>query len=270
MEGSLRHAQLDVAGAPKIRETFVRGVPVWIGSLMHLDIHRMLREAGVRYDAEVDLTPGMPAGWGGTGDILAHGGIHECTLIDVKSTNGRAVKYLLDDGAKPEHIKQASAYWHAAVMLGYGMTPKIGMYYVPKEDNAYASEPLLIWFDPIPKDELWPAMEARRALVDAYLTSMHEPDRVVGITGDPDLDKFLTPALEPVQERIQKCYFDKATETWDVKLAPHWSTSYCQFPDELCDCRSQGYTKIGMYDVDGVTYIPRSGYEEIAPVVAPA
>jgi hypothetical protein len=262
MEGSLRHAMLDVAGAPKIRETFVRGVPLWIGTLMHLDIHRMLQEAGVVYDAEVDLSEGMPRGWGGTGDILAWAGAGKHTLLDVKSTNGRAVKYLLEGGAKPEHVKQASAYYHAAAKMGYELTPKIGVYYVPKEDNAYATEPLLLWFDPIPKDELWPLMEARRALVDAYLPTVLA-DITIGRTGDPDLDKFLTPWLEPVQERVQKCYFDKATETWDVKLAPHWSTAYCQFPDELCDCRTQGYTKIGTVDVDGVTYYPRTGFEAV-------
>jgi hypothetical protein len=270
LEGSMRHAQLELAGAPTIRETFVRGVPLWIGTLMHLDIHRMLDLAGVTYQAEVDLTPGMPRGWGGTGDILAFTP-DGYTLIDVKSTNGRAVKYLIEDGAKSEHIKQASAYYHAAADMGYRLTPQIGVYYVPKEDNAYAAEPLLSWFDPIPKDELWPLMEARRALVDGYLASIPREGAVVPcVTGDIEIDRFLTPWLEPVQERVQKCYFDKATETWSLKLCPHWSTSYCAFPSELCDCREQGYTLIGMYDVDGVTYYPRTGYEHIEPTVVPA
>jgi hypothetical protein len=52
-----------------------------------------------------------------------------------------------------------------------------------------------------------------------------------------------------------------------VKLVPHWSAAYCPFPDELCDCSKHGETKIGMFDVDGSTYIPRKGYEEIEPVV---
>jgi hypothetical protein len=86
---------------------------------------------------------------------------------------------------------------------------------------------------------------------------------------DPSIEAWLTDELAPVPEREQKIYFDRRTETWDVKLMPPWWAAYCPFPGELCSCRSMGQTKIGMFDVDGTTYVPRKGYEDIEPEVRP-
>jgi len=114
--------------------------------------------------------------------------------------------------------------------------------------------------------------EERASAVGNYRASLANSMREY----DPDsrtvegyaLSSYLTPELAPVQEREQVIYYDRKTGTHDVLLKPHWSAAYCPFDNELCDCSEQGQTKIGMYDTDG-SYIPRTGYENIEPTVAP-
>ena len=84
--------------------------------------------------------------------------------------------------------------------------------------------------------------------------------------GEPE--GWITDELEPVQQREQRVYFDRKTETYEVKLVPHWSAAYCPYPDSLCDCSTQSTTKIGFYDIDG-EYIQRTGFEDIEPTVEP-
>jgi hypothetical protein len=262
LEGSLRHAQLDVAGAPKLEESLTRDMPLWIGTLLHEEIHRMLRKVGVPYMAEVNMNPWLPRGWGGTADaFIWNPQLKAFVLTDFKSSKGAGMKWIERDGAKVEHVKQTSAYWHAARKMGLPLAKKVGVYYLPKDGDA---EPLLVDFDPLPVKELAKTMRDRHGSVSDYVSSLPKPNPRPLYT-----EEYVTDALAPVQERQQRIYYDKTTDTWDVKLVPHWSTAYCPFPDELCDCRTQGTTKIGTYDFDG-TYWPRKGYEQIEPTVTPS
>jgi len=278
LEGSLRHAQLDVAGAPKVAESFVRGMPLWLGHLIHEDIHRMLRKTGVPYMAEVNMTPWLPAGWGGTADAFVwHPDLKAFVLADFKTSKGESMRYLLRDGVKVEHIKQVSAYWHAARKMGLPLAKKAGVYYIPKNDTRSKDdhiEPLLIDFDPVPVRELAKEMKYRHGRVSEYMESLpmvvqnRDVADVMGVD-TPDSRDWLTEELEPVQPRVQRAYYDRSTETYELKLVPHWSAGFCPFPDELCNCSTQGTTKIGFYDIDG-EYYARPGYEEIEPTVKPS
>lgn len=267
LEGSLRHAQLDVAGAPRLEESFVRGVPLWVGSLIHEDMHRILRKAGVPYMAEVNMTPWLPAGWGGTADALFwNPELKAFVLSDFKTTKGESIRYRISEGASVEHVAQASAYWHAARKMGLPLAKKIGVYYLPKNDTRGKDdhiEPLMVDFDPLPARDLAKTMKARHGAVSSYLKSLPKPNPRPLYT-----EEFETEALAPVQDRQQKLTRDRVTETHDLKLVPHWSTMFCPYPDELCNCRTQGVTKIGTFDIDG-EYYPRPGYEDIEPTVSP-
>lgn len=255
-----------MAGAPKLEETFVRGVPLWIGSLIHEDIHRMLRKAGVPYMAEVDVTPWLPAGWAGTLDALVwHPELEQFVLRDFKSTRGSALRYLASDGPKVAHVKQTSAYYHAVRKMGLPLAEKVEVYYLPKDGN---DDPLTLDFDPIPADVLHTEMQHRLDRVNEYRESLAARDYPPSSESVPSA--WVTDALEPVQAREQTIKYDPKTETWDVILKPNWSVAYCPFPNELCDCRTQGQTKLGMWDVDGTTWVPRSGYEDIEPTVRPS
>jgi hypothetical protein len=224
----------------------------------------MLRKAGIFYAAEVNMTPWLPAGWGGTADAWIYNPeLKAFVLVDFKTTKGAGMKYIERGGAKIEHVKQTSAYWHAGRKMGLSLAKKIGVLYIPKDEAKDVEGPLLIDFEPIPARDLAKQMKDRYGAVSDYLASLPKPN-----PRPLTVDEYVTDALAPVQEREQRIYFDRVTETHEVKLVPHWSAAYCPFPDELCDCRTQSTTKIGMYDIDG-TYYPRSGYEHIEPIVEP-
>ena len=236
----------------------------------------MLRKTGVPYMAEVNMTPWLPPGWGGTADaFIWNPDLKAFVLTDFKTSKGEAMKFIESGGAKIEHVKQTSAYWHAAKKMGLPLVKKIGVYYLPKNDTrAQDVEPILVDFEPVPVRDLAKDMKYRHGRVSEYVDSLtpitQMPPSKWERDGSVTLQTlWVTDALEPVQERQQKLYWDKYNDTWDLKLVPHWSAAFCPFPHELCDCGEQGTTKIGFYDFDG-TYYPREGYEDIAPVVAPS
>lgn len=273
LTGSLRHAQLDVVGAPKIENDLVSNLRMFTGTMYHTWLADTLRKLGIPFMAEVNLTPWMPSGWGGTADyLILNPDLDAFVLSDLKTTKGEGMYFIKRDGAKLEHMWQLSMYWHAAKKM-FGRTAKIAkvvaVLYLPLNDTRNKEEviePTLVDFEPIPLDELMAEATFRAEAVTTYKDSLppnyyNEPDHL-------SLGEYLTEALAPVQERVQTIYYDRKTETWDVKLMPHWSAQFCPFPVELCDCSTQGQTKIGMYDTDG-TYIPRTGYEDTVPTVAP-
>lgn len=269
--GSLRHAQLDVAGAPRRSSELISEITLMTGTMWHEWLHDTLRRLGIPYMAEVNLTPWLPDGWAGTADALMWepelGGF---VLVDFKTTKGESLKFIRRDGAKQEHIAQASAYWYAAKKMGIPMVKAIGVLYLPKNDTRSRDEliePLMVDFEPLPQRALHAEMKKRWGRVSEYITSLGgTPGQEVSVR---PLADYLTDALEPPQEREQRVYLDKATGTYDVVLVPHWSTAYCPYDVELCPCSTQGQTKIGFYDLDG-SYIPRSGYEKIKPTVSPS
>ena len=262
--GSLRHVQLEVAGAPQIERPFAQEMPLYLGTYIHELIHRAKR--GKPYMAEVDVSPWMPEGWGGTADSVEFDpGVDKFMLDDFKTTKGESLRYIEKDGAKEEHKAQGSLYWHALVDMGLDMTNNVRIWYLPKNDvSTQGLEPIPVDFAPLPKRVLYAEAAYRKRRVDEYIETLGEL-----CVGDW-LPGWITSELEPVQDRLQKLFYDRATETWDVKLVPHWSAAYCPFPDELCSCSAHGVEKVGMFDVDGVTYIARKGYEDVLPEVFPS
>ncbi len=269
--GSLRHAQLDVAGAPKLTSELLSEITLKTGTFWHEWIHNTLRKLGVPYMAEVNMTPWLPSGWAGTLDALFwNPELRGFVLTDFKTQKGEGIKWLRRDGAKEEHRLQTSAYWHAAKKMGIPIAKAVAVYYLPKNDTRSKDdivEPLLLDFDPLPARSLHAQMKKRWGRISEYKESLPNVS-TAGALHVPEPEHWLTDALEPVQEREQRVYLDRDTGTYDVKLMPHWSTAYCPYPLELCDCSTQGTTKIGFYDTDG-TYYPRTGYEDIEPTVAP-
>lgn len=247
------------------------------GTMWHSWLSDTLRRLGVPFLSEVNLTPWMPKGWGGTADAFVwNPELKAFVLVDFKTIKGEGLRYVIRDGAKEEHIAQTSLYWHAAKKMGLQLAKAIGVFYLPVNDTRNKDEviePVLIDFAPLPSAPLSREANRRTARVGEYLASLAPHDVPFGMVSEHlqrqgDLDVWLTDALEPEQERTQRLYFDRSTETYDLKLVPHWSAAYCPFPDELCACNTHGSTKIGTYDVDGA-YYPRSGYENIVPEVSP-
>jgi hypothetical protein len=266
--GSLRHAQLDVAGAPKRTNPLLSEITLMTGTMWHDWMHNTLRRLGVPYMAEVNMTPWLPPGWAGTADAFVWNPEAKAfLLIDFKTMKGEGLRFVIKDGAKDEHKAQASAYWWAAKEMGLRLLNQIAVLYWPKNDTRGDEliEPVMVDFKPIPKETLHATMADRWGKVSDYVISLGaEPGTEVSAR---PLADWITEALAPEQERVQRLKYDKATGTADVILYPHWSAAYCPFPVELCACSTQGQTKIGMWQ--GGEYYPRTGYENIEPEVGP-
>lgn len=272
MTGSLRHAQLDVAGAPRRTNPLLSEITLMTGTMWHTWMHDTLRRLGVPYMAEVNLTPWLPEGWAGTADALVwNPDFKAYVLVDFKTTKGESLKFIRRDGAKKEHVAQASAYWHAAKKMGLPLAKVVSILYWPKNDTTNKNEliePLLVDFPPLPARAMHADMKDRWGKVSEYVVSLGgEPGQEVPQSTRP-LEGWVTDALAPVQDREQRVYFDRASGMYDLKLMPHWSSMFCPYPLELCDCSTQGQTKLGFWDTDG-EYISRPGYEEFVPTVFP-
>lgn len=264
--GSLRHAMLDVAGAPKIESNLVSDIRMMTGTMWHLKIEGLLRSCGVRVKSEINLTKYMPQGWGGTADWLFWSDEHEAWVLgDLKTIKGEGLRWILEQGAKDEHLWQLSSYWYALRESGIPLFNGFGILYLPMNDaprEPFEIKPVLQECAVLPEDVVLGRMRERAAQVKPYIESL---------TREPWSSwpaSFLTDELAPVQQRVQQTYWQTKTQTFDLKLVGHWSSRYCPFPLELCDCSQQGTTLIGKYDLDG-NYSPRKGYENIIPIVAP-
>lgn len=219
--------------------------------------------------AEVNMTPWLPEGWGGTADgFFWNPELKAFVLLDFKTQKGSGIKYIESGGAKEAHIKQTSAYWYAAKKMGLPLVKKIGVLYVPKDEAKDVEGPVLVDFDPLPVADLKREMKYRHGRVSEYVDSLGK-HRHGAFTFD-NMGLLVTDVLEPPPEREQRLYLDRATGAYELKLIAPWYSAYCPFPAELCSCHEivGKTTKIGYYDLDG-TYYSRPGFEEIEPVVAP-
>lgn len=272
--GSLRHAQLRLAGAPTIESQLVSDIRLMTGTMWHRFFGEML--LGQDVTLEVSVTKGLPEGWSGTADAVfwaaeARGNV----LVDFKSIKGEGMKWVLKDGAKEEHLWQLSAYWHALYEMQKPMVNGFAVWYIPMNDTTERDEmiePVIMECDPLPRDLVFGVMEDRWQACQEYLGAM--PPDLPFSRGMSNPDLFLNDKLVPEMERVQKLYWNGKQHVFDVKLMPHWSAQFCPYQTELCSCSEQGTNKIGHYALeDGEwNYVPRSGeeYEDIRPVVEPS
>lgn len=263
--GSLRHAQLRLAGAPTIESQIVSDTRLMTGTMWHRFLGDMLVGSGAAYMQEVNVTPGLPEGWSGTADAVFWD--PECrgfVLGDFKTIKGEGMKWVLKDGAKEEHVWQLSAYWHALFDMGLPMVKGFAVWYLPQNNTTERDEliePVLMECEPIPRDLVFGVMEDRWTACQEYLGEV-----TANINGGGPL--FLNDKLAPEMSRVQKLYWNGKQEVFDCKLVPHWSSQFCPYPTELCSCSEQGTTKIGHYTLGG-RYEPRKGFEDELPLIEP-
>lgn len=265
--GSLRHAQLRLAGAPTIESQIVSDTRLMTGTMWHSYLGEMLVGAGVPYMQEVKVTPGLPEGWSGTADaVFWNPDLRGFVLGDFKTIKGEGMKWVLKDGAKEEHIWQLSAYWWALYNMGLPLVKGFAVWYLPQNDTTERDEliePVLMECDPLPRDLLWGVMEDRWQACQDYLISLDYFDGAYS--------SFVTDKLAPELDRVQKLYWNGKQKVWDLKLVPHWSAQFCPYPTELCGCSTQSSNKVGHYTLDG-EYVPRKGeeYEDVEPLIEPS
>ena len=275
--GSLRHAQLRLAGAPTIESELVADIRLRTGTMWHEHFRDLMTGEGLAVMGEVRLDPWLPEGWSGTADWLFWDFDKRCFVLgDLKTIKGSGLYYIEREGVKPEHEAQLSAYYWAMVEAKMPVRKGFFVCYLPMDQDSggreYEVEPVIIESLPIPKNELWPEMEYKWGQCQAYLAryrldwknamSQHPAGKV----------SFINDRIASTPERTQKMFWDKGNGRFDLKLVPDWRTRFCPYPNELCDCSEQGSTKIGHYEMntDEVKYVPRKGYENVVPLFGPS
>ncbi len=218
----------------------------------------MIVKSGVPFMQEIKLNPWMMEGWAGTADWLFYDDEQGAfVLSDLKTIKPEGLRWIERDGAKTEHLWQLSAYFHALVDAGFPMVDGFTVLYLPMADTTDDTviEPMLVECAPLSRGVVEEVMYDRWDASQKYLSSLSR-------------DEWVTDALAPIMDREQKTYWNAKQASWDVKLVPHWSSMFCPFENDLCDCSEQGVTKIGQYALDG-TYSARNGYEDVRPTARP-
>lgn len=258
--GSLRHVQLELAGAPMLPRDTAEELKLLTGTLIHDWMAHQNLSQGVAVMQELKMQDWMPRGWSGRPDGFYWLDKYQAfALADYKTMKPEGIPWVARDGVKEAHLWQTSMYYHAAVNRGFPMVKRAVVGYLPKDQSSKPGERVdvtLVDFEPLPKDLVWGEAERRLECVTRYVASVEHArlDRIAG--PEPSRgplsytsEDFLTDVLEPVQDRVPKLVWDKARCVWNVVLQPHWSARYCPFSDELCGCRNQGQTKIGEWSL---------------------
>ena len=274
----LRHVQLRMAGAPAKPKTFAEMVVLETGKMWHKRLAEAWDRKGVPFLREVEMHDGLPEGWGGHADFLVWDHARRgFVLYDLKTTKSSGLQYIHRDGAKKEHIWQVSTYWWALKRMGYPVLNRIGIIYLPKDED-YGIEggvqPVLAVVKPLDEEKVLGRMTEMKSAVDDYLESLSlvPPSGLAEMTTS-DILYYTTDELAPPMPREQRLYKNK--ELWEVKLIPHWTSMFCPYPDELCDCghnlAEYKTNKIGHFAKEGNTWLykPSKGYEDINPKVKP-
>lgn len=258
MVGSLRHTMLAAAGAPQLPEDIGSRLRLLAGTAIH-DYFETEVFRGLPIMTEVKLDPYLPFGWSGTADWLIWDADRRAFVLgDLKTIKPGGINRIHAEGIKEAHMWQVSAYWHACAEAGLPLVEGAVVYYVPlgqlTASEGAKVEPTIQVMTPYPRKAIAERMGAIQAQVAAYLATLPPAP-----TDYPAL--FVTGELAPVQERVIKYVLNKKLKrpAIDVMMAPHWSTAYCPFPDELCNCRHQTTNKFGQFDrsEDGqVVYVP--------------
>lgn len=269
---------LRAAGAPTVESELVSDIRLMTGTFWHRYVGSVLVERGVPFIQEVKLDRWLPKGWSGTADWLFwNQDVGAFALGDLKTTKGEAIRFIRQEGMKLEHIWQLSAYWHALAEAGIPLIKGVSVLYLPMNnttDKQERIEPIVVEADPLSRDEVYSVMEDRWERTREYLLSTEaERDRWESETGShrddyPGWGPYVTAALAPEQDRVQKVWWNKAKGVFDVKLVPHWSAAFCPYPAELCACNEQKNEKIGEWSID-LEYAPRKGYESIEALAKP-
>lgn len=276
--GSLRHAQLKLAGAPTIQTELVDDIRLKTGTMWHELLRDYFINDGLALMAEVRLGKYLPEGWDGTADWLFWDFERRCFVLgDLKTTKGEGMYYIEQEGAKADHIAQLSAYYHALRDSGMPLRKGFFVLYLPMNQDSDGRlervEPLKVECVPMARDVLHGIMNERWSLSKNYLVSV-----AASVAERRDYqarehpETYVTDGLAPPLEREQKVFWDRKSGRYDVKLVPSWRTRFCPFDAAFCDCSTQGTTKVGhfTYNEGEIVYEPRRGFEEVAPISAPS
>ncbi len=281
LDGSLRHLQLEMAGAPMEARDPVADIRNLAGTAIHnwfeTEVFR-----GQPVMTEVKLDRWLPAGWSGTADWIAWDAERRAFVLgDAKTVKPGAIHWA-QKGIKETHMWQVSSYFWACVEMGLPMVNGFCIYHIPMSQllkrEGSPVQPYMAEVTPKPREEVHARMAERKAAVDTYLAECAKTRAYfAGSLGPSNLYRmWLNDELAPVQERETKHFLNTKLAggpVIDHKLVPNWSTDYCPFPEGLCDCNLQTANKVGHWTIDesgdACVYVPSAKQEQPADIIAP-
>ena len=262
--GCLRRLQLRVAGAPKaeptLKEQAADNINAVLGRYWHDAMDRNLTALGVT-DTELRLSDDLPTGWGGRLDALLPLANGKFRIVDFKFKDASALHRA---SVLPAYEFQLTAYYHALADK-YPLDDTLAVIFLnrgPYIHRREHTEPYVIHeFSPImERSDLWTYMEERKLLVDTYAAKVAEEG------------EYLNDLLAGPEGATQRLAEVKGKhDRWDLYLEPIYETKFCEFNNDLCQCRFDG-TRMGTYSYmdGGWTYTHALSPDvQVLPRIAP-
>lgn len=215
-------------GYPHVVPSWGRMFPLIQGTGVHETIHTTMSKLYPKYVPEheiIGIDDALRYPWKGSADAYVEMN-DQVWLLDYKTISGAGMSFL-NGQPKPEHILQVSAYYH----FGPVQTCKAAVVYFPSSPNYAKSwdEPVMLEFEPIPKNELLGRMVEVERLISDYLEE--------GVLPDP-------PASSYTWKKYGKA------QTWRLEERPHYTSMFCpwaSFTDDPCGCSNATTRTIGTY-----------------------
>lgn len=219
LDGSDRHAWLDIQRIPRQKKRFGNAARLYTGTMWHRDIMRQLQGAPAMF--EVKLEPWLPEGWSGTGDIfLFVPELKRWHLTDLKSTDD--VAKVETWGLKPTYRAQVASYADAASRMGLDMVDTADVVHFPIGGEG---EPRTLPVEVGPLERA----QARQTMVELR-------DRVLGYQDLPPAPPDLL-------------HYRRTREGVTVHQQHHMSRGFCPFSPADCGCKvdSLKWWKVGTF-----------------------
>jgi hypothetical protein len=240
-----RHTALYwVFGYPEPPEaTWQRAFPLLQGTGVHEVIHTKMADLYPKYVPEhpvVAPEDEWDFPWVGSVDAYVEDEDGQVWLLDYKTISGAGMS-LLGDVPKPEHILQASAYYH----FGPTQDVRTAIVYLPSSSDYKRrwAEPIVMEFAPMNISDIRKRMTNVETSIATFVS--------VGV---------LPPA--PEGEFVWKT---KGKDKWDLVYRPHYSSMFCPWAhlvDDPCGCSDdEAFVAATIRNNDLVV---TTGYEEVA------
>jgi hypothetical protein len=222
--------------------TWQRAFPLLQGTGVHEVIHAKMADLYPKYVPEhpvVAPEDEWKYPWVGSVDAYVEDVDGQVWLLDYKTISGAGMS-LLGDTPKPEHILQASAYYH----FGPTQDVRTAIVYLPSGSDYKRrwAEPIIMEFTPLD------------------ITNIRQRMTVV----ETSIDTCMSDGILPTAPEGAFVWKSKGKDKWDLVYRPHYSSLFCPWAhlvDDPCGC-SDDETFIAA-TIRGKDLVITTGYEEV-------
>jgi hypothetical protein len=218
-------------GQPTVDKPWMNTFPLLQGSAVHEYIHTIFHDDDRwKYVSEQPIfVEDREFPWKGTVDAYLEDKDGTPWLIDYKTASGVSLSFMNEP--KPEHVLQASAYYHYGISIP-GL--RVGIVYLPSSPDYKRrwEEPRFYEVQPLSKDTI----DTRMTLIEDYIIEYVK----TGTLPDPLAGEY-------------NWKHNKKAKVWEEWYKPHYTSLYCPWKDEeadLCGCSIDKARIVATSDID--------------------